>query len=247
MLTSEINNEVIPAFSQERLLSYENLFSQVVPSHATSSNYRKIRFYLELQQIYAYFYVPMQILEVTLRNKVNREATVYYQQKFWLPKLRKDNDSPQNLKNKATAIMKQTNEEFQNKTIPLPPKPSDYIARITFGFWLTLLDKDFRTSKFLQIHGNKIFPNKGNNSLAYIYGKLLIVHNNRNRLYHYEPLWKISRKFKNIDEFCDYLIEQYDIVFEIIYFCSDVQKNILVNNRKHFIREVLKFKMSFHG
>lgn len=248
MLTSDINNEIIPAFSQKRLLSYENLFAQIVPSHATCSDYRKIRFYLELQQLYSYFYVPMQILEVTLRNKVDYEAKIYYQKSFWLPKLRKDVDSPQFVKNKITAITKQTQEDFQKKNIPnLTPKPDDYIARITFGFWLSLLHKDFRTSKFLQIHGNKIFPNKSSKTLAYIYGQLLIIHNNRNRLYHYEPMWKTNKKFKDINEFCDYLLEQYDIVLEILGFCSDIQKKLLEDNRKHFSKKILKFKMSFRG
>ena len=244
MLINEINDEIIPALSQERFLSYERLFEQIVPSHATSSNYRKVKFYLEIQQLYSYFYLPMQILEITLRNRIHKEASIYYKSKLWLPLLRIDNDSPLILKRKTTAIEKQTQEDFLKKFRPIVPE--DYIARITFGFWVGLFHTDFRQSKFLQFHTNSIFPNKRKAKLSYIYGKLLQIQLNRNRLYHYEPIWTNDRRFNSIEELCNFLIGQYDTTLELLFFCSKNQKRLLEENKKHFSKKVLKFKLNFH-
>lgn len=116
------------------------------------------------------------------------------------------------------------------------PSAGDLLSRVPFGFWTTLLEKDYEdiTNKHLLWPNltQYVFPNApANTSRSDIEERFRIIRELRNRLSHHEPVWKLYARKPNGD--LDYsapiyglnaiislIIKQYDSILEIIKWMS---------------------------
>jgi len=235
---------VITSISQPRFHTYMKAFSQIVPSETTSSEYRKVLFYFHIQNIYSCFYVPIQTLEITIRNQVHTQMSLFYSSEYWFNYLTSEAFCTKISQDIISAAKKKTSSDFRKKTVA--SQPVDVLCRMTFGIWPEILNAPYRSSLFWQKHASDVFPNKGKVKLGKIYDNLLQIGTLRNRLYHYEPLWKASHNFKDIDDFCSKIESQFNIIMNLIKFCSVEKYKILANHRHNLKIKILEFRNSFH-
>lgn len=239
----EITN-VIASISQPRFHTYTKAFSQIVPSETTSSEYRKVLFYFHIQNIYSCFYVPIQTLEITIRNQIHTQMSLFYGSDYWFNYLISEAFCTKTSQDIISAAKRKTISDFRKKTVA--SQPVDVLCRMTFGIWPEILKAPYRSSLFWQKHAIDVFPNKGNVKLGKIHDNILQIGTLRNRLYHYEPLWKASHNFKDIDDFCSKIESQFNIIMELIKFCSIEKYKILANHRNNLKIKILEFRNSFH-
>ena len=134
--------------------------------------------------------------------------------------------------------MDKVDKDFKSKSINY--ESQDVLARITFGLWPEILKATYREKLFWQIYGSEVFPNKGKVKLSQIDDNLLKIGKLRNRLYHYEPLWKTTKNFKNFNELRSVVDEYFEIIMTLIKHCS-LEKYELMKQMKQ--PEQFKTKM----
>lgn len=240
------NNEIISLISKQRFRTYETLFVQIVPSHATSLEERKILFYMNIQVLYSHFFVPVQVLEITLRNRIHNAQTDYYKTNNWFYRLLKEDFCTEKTKTMFNKSKNSAKKEIREKNIPNKIlTPEDCVGALNFGFWVELLSKEYRGSLFWQFNTNNVFPNKGKVKISKIYDLLIKVQKIRNRLYHYEPLWQTTKKFNNIDGFCNAIEDQFSIIVALISYCSEGQDELLEEQKIYFELAMDEFRLIY--
>lgn len=241
-----LSKEIISSISSQRFGTYENLYSEIVPTHNTSVQYRKITFYMSIQEIYAHFFVPVQVLEVTLRNKLHYANSRHYRNRDWFQSLVNEKFCTYGTAKMFNDCERQILKRFsKNNMAYRNPIPEDYVSELNFGFWVELLNSDYRQTLFWQFYAKDVFPNKGGAKISEIYNTLKRIQTIRNRLYHYEPLWKSLRKFNDIDDFCTNLEEQYFIIMKILSYCSLTQETLLEEHTFDFELAIEAFKTDY--
>jgi len=184
-----MNNSLINKFiSDNRLSSYKNI-----------SEYEKNLIFSKKS------YIPLSILEVSLRNSIDallseKVSVEWYKEDDFLTK-----DSKVKI-SQAIELLKRKKEKISKHKI---------IAELSFGFWVNLFKKPYE--KKLRINDLKIvFPNlpprktKITNRET-IYRELNHIRNFRNRVFHHE---KVLNKdsyaliFSEIDEILTYFDDE---------------------------------------
>lgn len=168
--------------STAKLLTYENLGFK-------NESIELIRAYFALQEISAHFLVPLQMLELSLRNNIHTAL----QKKFpaqdhngqlWFTHIPRSKTSKDQV---ASA-------EASAKRKKPAPSPDDIVCELTLGFWVYLLDKCYQEhtnpKRIWPFITSEVFPNKKNTTIDSIFNLLKSINTNRNRLYHHEPIWK---------------------------------------------------------
>ena len=178
--------------SSQRLDSYSRLLS-------CGTDKELIAAYMVLQSLQEKFYLPIQLVEITLRNNINnsikslltnREAT-HNQVNRWyntVPSTSKSKNQISNAKQKAEREVRGRGHNH-----------NDVVARLTFGFWVYLLDKPHRLTgsgnrnhQLWPFLNDKVFPNRGSKSIPALFNDLNTLNKLRNRLFHHEPIWLSS-------------------------------------------------------
>ena len=129
MLNELETTNVIASISQPRFHTYMKAFSQIVPSETTSSEYRKVLFYFHIQNIYSCFYVPIQTLEITIRNQVHTQMSLFYSSEYWFNYLTSEAFCTKTSQDIISAAKRKTSSDFAFFTV----KPS-FQSRIMVKF-----------------------------------------------------------------------------------------------------------------
>lgn len=241
------SSEIIPLISKQRFGTYRKLFNQIVHSPTMLNEHNMVLFYMDIQAIYAQFFMPMQALEITLRNKLHSYQTKHYGSNNWFGKLFNEDFCTEKSENAFNTTKRFALKEFKEKGIlTRRPSPEDYVSRLNFGFWVELLSSDYRNTQFWQYYAKDIFPNKNKVKIGAIYDSLSRILSIRNRLYHYEPLWDTSLKFNNTAEFCKVIENQYFIIIQIIRYCSLDQEELLEDQIFYFKLAIDEFKKKYN-
>jgi hypothetical protein len=170
-----------------------------------------------LQLLSSMLFIPLQYLEITLRNKIYNILSDFYEAKDkrsdlpgvpknwieWMP------TNPTIQKNVVYAY-KNASSEIKNRSIT----PGDIMSRLQFIAWIKILEEHPAKKSplyFWDFTIKEIFPNAPDWSRRAIIGELRDINTLRNRLFHYEPVWKydnmpnfqqgiveVSRKHKKI-------------------------------------------------
>lgn len=248
-------SELIISISPQRFSTYKAIYLQIVPSHSMSNEYREIMFYMHVQKIYSHFFIPVQVLEVTLRNRIHNAMSVHYGTDDWFELLLAEKFCSYVTNKVFLDTKKQALKDFRKYSIPntpgfpsIParvPMPEDYVGRLNFGYWVELLQAKYRQTLFWQTKTDIVFPCRGNTKIGPIYNSMKRVKSIRNRLYHYEPLWKNTRKFQDIDDFCRNIEEQYFLIIKLIGYCSAEQTTLLEEDIFLFELEMEVFKSKY--
>lgn len=135
------------------------------------------------------FFPLLQAAEITLRNSIHNSATSKFSgnREWYLM-----NKFPK-AKSKAVKLYKKRD----NTWLSPRPSPNSVVSQLTFGFWVNMLTNNYNDS----VNNTKLwpclipiaFPNASGSQAtrAYIHRRFNFIKDFRNRVGHYEPLWKI--------------------------------------------------------
>ena len=171
-----IFDELTVIFSQERLEGY------LSHTHCNNSKNEALIAYswnIELSQA---FYPALQILEIALRNSLDKSITENFQTEQWfeLPFL---HEKERAKINKAKKTLKE-----KKKTLT----PGRIVAELSFGFWVSLFDIRYEHDQTLWpklIKPTFPFLPKGQRTRNFLSRELNRIKFLRNRVFHYEPIW----------------------------------------------------------
>lgn len=153
-------------------------------------------------------YIPLSVLEIALRNAINRFLSLVVGEKWYEDASFLTNDSIRKVE-EAKKVLQSRRENLSKDKI---------IAELSFGFWVNLFKKPY--DKKLRIKElKKIFPNLPNAKEKLINREVLFrelnhIRNFRNRVFHYE---KVINKdnYNNV----------HDEIFEILsYFDNELKE-----------------------
>ena len=242
-------NELIVSISPQRFSTYKAIYLQIVPSHCISDEYREVMFYMHVQKIYSHFFIPVQVLEVTLRNRIHNAMSIHYETESWFELLLAEDFCSYVTKKIFEDTKKNALKDFKKYSRKKIPdrviRPEDYVGRLNFGYWVELLQAQYRQTLFWQTKTDMVFPYRANTKIGPIYDSMKRIKSIRNRLYHYEPLWKNSRRFQNINDFCKNIEEQYFLILKLIGYCSTEQVSLLEESIFLFELEIEEFKSQY--
>ncbi|MBP1039214.1 Abi family protein [Serratia fonticola] len=212
--------------------------------------------YLWNKQLASAFLPALQIVEISLRNAIHQsyvaDQEAYIERSF-----------PQHewaarkvlAKSWFINVFTQQNNREANRNIEIaktqltkdnkPHTPENIIAKLTFGFWVSLVNNkyDVQRATYLTLWPNlraKVFPNaidvnSGNRlSINSIGNELKEINKIRNRLSHHEPLWRNNSAYQ-IEEIINKVIEHYDRCLKVINWINPSNLKLLElidNNRK---------------
>jgi hypothetical protein len=179
------NYEIL--FSRIRLEKYISACGKDVPKGIELYKYN-----IQLSQA---LYPIISILEVALRNCIDNQLTIYFNDKNWLINNRKEFANHPALlhKNKQGIIvpdnffnerLKSVESKLRFRGIPI--SHNKLISELTFGFWVKFFDK--KAIKIL--NGSPLFAlkNRGSMKSADIHSHLNSIVLLRNRISHNEPI-----------------------------------------------------------
>jgi len=144
-------------------------------------------------------YIPLSILEVALRNSIDRTFSQNVDTHWYINRDFLTNDSIKKV-NQVIELLKKRREPISKDKI---------IAELSFGFWVNLFKRPYSNQLRLR-ELKKIFPNLPNKKVKFlnrdiIYKKLNHIRNFRNRIFHYE-------KVLNKDNYNNIYSEIYEIL-----------------------------------
>ena len=130
-------------------------------------------------------YPSMHCLEVALRNTLHHEAASYFRTEKWL-----DPDHPSCvLSEREQRKVRGAKRELQRRG--RPPVPDRVVAELTFGFWTSLLSREYEQRFLIRII-KPAFPDlpKPIRTRRTLAGRFNEIRRFRNRIFHHEPIWK---------------------------------------------------------
>ncbi len=247
-------SSILNSISQQRFSTYQT----AVFKGATDEECLGI--YLWNKQLASAFLPALQILEVSLRNAIYQAKIEYEEEdiekKFaahaWAEKKAGIDRSW------FITVMTRTNNSESYRQINTARRkiiqegkshnPENYIAKLTLGFWVALVDKDFSTpnATYLTLWPHlrgKVFPNACDNkgkplSINRIGSDLRDINKIRNRLSHHEPLWRKNSTY-NVEQAINKIANDYKKCLDIIRWINPSNLkllNIIDNNDK--VREL---------
>jgi len=206
--------------------------------------------YFSLQEISSHFFVPIQIIEISLRNSIHQALSKRFpfnekNGKNWYDLLPISDDSKKMLLT-AKAKAKANDEKKGGSGY----SEDDLISNIMFGFWVHMLepvhvvpDITVNPYHFWQFELDNIFPGRDKHSVNAIFVSLKRINFYRNRLYHHEPVWK-GKKVKSINCAIDSLDREYSKILDVIKLLSPEKLNYMLNigYKEKFIECCAKYK-----
>ena len=239
-------DELILSISTHRLSTYKRLFNEIVYEPSKYDEQSKVLFYLEIQSIYSHFFIPMQTLEIVLRNRIHHFQSVHWGTSNWFKKLIAQDYATNSTKSTFGTAKSNIIKDLEDKGIvDRALYPTEFVSKLTFGFWVELLQLEYRSTPFWQYNGQKVFPNKQKVKLGEIYDLLLRIKGVRNRLYHYEPLWDTTKVFKDTADFCSTLEGTYYLILQLIGYLSLEHKEQLEDPIFFFDLALNEFKKKY--
>ena len=181
--------ELKKGLSEQKLNSYNAYL------HCKSDE-ELIASYMVLQSLQEKFYLPFQLVELTLRNNINNAIKEHLsnngatrkQSNRWYNSVPKTAPS----KKQVDTAKEKANREVNGRGA----NHNDVIARLTFGFWVYLLDKPHRNNNAGNVSHQlwpflteKVFPNRAGKGIPRLFNDLNNLNKLRNRLFHHEPIW----------------------------------------------------------
>jgi hypothetical protein len=171
--------DIINSLSETRLNTYKSL------NGSSTVNELDIYCYITIQDLSSHFFLPLQLLELSLRNHIHSNMSVFYKNIEWF--------NPYTL----TAESKRQLSDAKRKKKNGKNLTSDAIvAQLSFGYWVYMLSPEHRNElTFWKSELNKVFiGNSNNKNIKKLFGELVELNELRNRLYHNEPIWKGTKK-----------------------------------------------------
>lgn len=210
--------KIIDNISIPRIETYENL-------GFVDRNENLLAAYFAIQEISSHFFVPLQVLEICLRNSIHNSLDDLFsdQQKGekWYNLVHLSKESRRTLSQAKRNTEKKCGPHYSD---------DDLISNLMFGFWVYMLDSQHRDNSkpyhFWQYKTDEIFPGRGEKKVKEIFDVLKRINRNRNRLYHHEPVWK-GNKQKTYQEAIVVLEGEYNKIYEALGWIAQEKKSYM--------------------
>ena len=161
-------------------------------------------------------YPSVHCLEVALRNALHRQAAHYFRTASWL-----DPSTPSCvLSEREKRKVRRAMQELQRRN--RPPTPDRVVAELTFGFWTSLLSREYEQRFLIRII-KPAFPHlpKPIRTRRTLAGRFNEIRQFRNRIFHHEPIWKRQN-----------LVADHQRILEAIgWICPELQQTAMVMDR----------------
>ncbi|NYS80495.1 MULTISPECIES: Abi family protein [Halomonadaceae] len=188
--------------------------------------------YFYIQEISSHFFVPLQILEISLRNAIHDALTKRFNKRYpgkkWYNNVHHTHTSVLMLNSAKQKTEDRSGSHYSD---------DDLVANLSFGFWVYMLDVKHRTPNypysFWQYEAGNIFPGNHGKTIGELFSNFKKIIKIRNRLYHHEPVWKNSRPVKDFRGAISRLEREYQIIFDAIGWISP-EKKIYMENELDF-------------
>lgn len=213
-------DHLINVISPPRLSYYELFLNYKKPED-------KIGAYLAFQELSSNFFPVIQMIEVGLRNSINNVAKTHFQDEYWFLTMPISTKSQRQVKEAERKAKNECGSDYTS---------DDIICRLTLGFWVYMLDRDYRDTSspshlWSPENRDRVFKKPANalgkslslRSLFDNYHKVLKL---RNRLFHHEPIWK-KHKCRDVQTAVQNVKKDYDFLIEMLNCISPVKTSIL--------------------
>lgn len=221
-----MNYEIIKkGFSPQKLQNYTTRLE-------CGSDKELIATYMVIQSIQEKFYVPIQLLELTLRNNLHEAITQFqrnHRNKTVNQSNRWYNYIPANdyAANQVLQAKQKARREINGRGF----NHNDVVARLTFGFWVYLLDQPYRLHQsdrqLWPFITDNVFPNRQGKGIPELFNLLITINKTRNRLFHHEPLW-LTQTTNTKEKALDNLRNKFQAITDVISYLSN-DKMILLD------------------
>lgn len=212
--------EITANLSASRLRTYRTGLTTSQSGLPTSET---VKAYFLLNEVSQHFFVPLQLVEVVLRNRINDHVKNCKGKANWYDSV------PATVKAKDQVIKAKdlTKEEVKN------PTPDDVVCRLTFGFWVNMLDGSQRDAAkpdhyiWDQYGFKRVFPGASTGvSIGLVSNRLLTLNTLRNRLFHHEPIWK-GNKVDSVESAMKRIKARYADLIEVLGWLSPEKQALL--------------------
>jgi hypothetical protein len=205
--------------------------------------------YIWNKEVAAAFLPLLQVLEISLRNAIHKEANSAIGA-YWFDNLaaqpssvRSQNKSQQAAYDTHINKIRGARSDIQRKFSKAAINEDRIVSSVTFGLWTNLFNPVFELNRNPKALWPKllrpVFPNapKGYRDRAIIQQKLLAIKTFRNAAFHHEPVWNIGRPL-SVNDAIQKLLSTKDNILEILqWICSDcvdlVEKAGYINTILH--------------
>lgn len=139
------------------------------------------------------FYPTISMLEVALRNSLNRELTEHFGTEDWYLRIESE-VGLRNLKNEINTAKRHIVNRGETITA------SKVVAELTLGFWVRLLNAEYERVLWKSLR--KAFPylEKAKRQRHVVSAPINKIRNFRNRIFHHEPIcWNFEELEKTHD------------------------------------------------
>ena len=247
--------EMVSCISQAKLDAYASL----LPGQNENM---KVRLFFTMSQLSSYFFLPLQILELALRNKINDSLIALYSTRkkrmvthkygsgnphewyLWMPQdLRTCKRIQRSLKHANDAISL-SGRSASSLTI------GDVISQISLGLWIKILDEWAMPGSDLHFWDrivNHVFPFRGKVKRCEILDRLDKINRVRNRLFHHEPIWKDpGQPFVSLSDAFDSLENKFSEINMVIgWMTLNIEQRINALDKNVFKRQVSHYRNEF--
>lgn len=143
-------------------------------------------------------YVPLQMLEIALRNRIHAVMTDLYHEKWVLDEGRLFGARHREQLAKALADIAEKKKE---------ETPGRIVAELTFSFWTAMIGTDYETLWQTGLHAIAKKPNGKGVARKELSGPLAPIRSLRNRIAHHEPIimWNLPKHYRNMIEITEWL------------------------------------------
>lgn len=200
----------------------EELASPRLKTYLTPLGYEQTKdstkAYFLLNDISQHFYVPLQLIEIALRNKIHQHISQKLRRQNWYDTL------PVTIKSQAMVVeaKRLAREEITTR----PVNHDDIVSRLTFGFWAYMLDKPYRNTAdpnrlvwtdrdFLTVFSGK----PRGITISLVMQRLQNLNDLRNRVFHHEPIWN-TLKVNSTEDAIRVLKSKYSDMLEVLSWMS---------------------------
>lgn len=166
-------------FSTQRMEKYFNRY--------LGNDEKAVSHYIYNVELSESFYSVLSMLEVALRNSLNRELTAYFETKEWYLQIDSVNGL-RNLRNSINTAKKHIANRNENITA------DKVIAELTLGFWVRLLNAEYERILWKPLR--KAFPHieKSERQRNNVSAPINKIRDFRNRVFHHEPIsWNLDK------------------------------------------------------
>jgi len=218
-LNQKLYEQLELSISKNRLDEYKRILK-------TDKTKTIFTYYILNSEISKSLYMPLQNLEVALRNNIHNALTSFYGTEKWY-------EIPNFLEYKELRKIEDAKSKLDRARKEITP--SRIISELSFGFWTMLFSKNY-DKKIWNNHIKEIFPNlaKHQRNRRAVSSQINTIRYLRNRIFHFEPIFKN----KNLNDiYLDILtmikwlnLALYDVTIEFDEFsdiCENETKNII--------------------